>query len=274
MSKLLKLKRFFTLEEAGRYLSSAFEEDVSVSDIYSFALGRHLILSVKFNSVIEASPGYEFAESELPYSANESNSFVSRFGSRVFFEDRVMITEGTFDLSLFGREFMDLNALYMQSIGEVAWECSPVDSVILKKNGFYYKLKGIESQIDEGPHVVPEGRDLDRSESRVDCRTLNYYAHTLVIRKEELDRFISAQDDEATVDPIAVEDEKPLATRERNTLLILIGALCKQVGIDPSSLGVAKSVATMTELVGAPVSEETVKNKLDQVAGALERRQK
>lgn len=274
MSKLLKLKRIFTLEEAGRYLSSAFEEDVSVSDIYSFALDRHLILSVKFNSVIEASPGYEFAESELPYSANESNSFVSRFGSRVFFEDRVMITEGTFDLSLFGREFVDLNALYMQSIGEVVWECSPVDSVILKKNGFYYKLKGIESQIDEGPHVLPEGRDLDRSESRVDCRTLNYYAHTLVIRKEELDRFISAQDDEATVDPIAVEDEKPLATRERNTLLILIGALCKQVGIDPSSLGVAKSVATMTELVGAPVSEETVKNKLDQVAVALERRQK
>ncbi|EKO3415605.1 hypothetical protein ACOIPL_001098 [Vibrio fluvialis] len=266
MSKLLKLKRFFTLKEASKYLSSAFEENVSVSDIYSFALDRHLTLSVKFNSVIEASVGYEFAESELPYRANESNSFVSRFGSRIFFEDGVMITEGIFDLSLFGREFMDLNRLYMQSIGEVAWECSPVDSVILKKNGFYYKLKGIESQIDEGPHVVPEGRNLDRSESRVDCRTLNYYAHTLVIRKEELDRFISAQDDEAPVDPIPVEDEKPLATRERNTLLTVIGALLKEQGITPSDRGVASAIQLMTETIGSVVSENTIRKILGQIS--------
>lgn len=273
MSKLLKLKRFFTLEEAGRHLSSVFEGDVSVSDIYCFALDRHLTLSVKFNSLIEASPGYEFAEQELPFYVNESNSIVTGFGRRVFFEDRVMFTEGIFDLTMFGREFMDLNALYKQSIGEVAWESSPIDSVILRKNGIYYKLKGIESQIDEGPHMIQEGRAIDRSESRVDCRTLNYYSHKLVIRKEELDRFISALD-EVPVESALIEDEKPLATRERNTLLIMIGALCKQVGIDPSSPGVAKSVAAMTELVGAPVSEETVKNKLDQVADALERRQK
>ncbi|WP_167489365.1 hypothetical protein [Vibrio ouci] len=133
---------------------------------------------------------------------------------------------------------MDLNALYMQSIGEVAWECSPVDSVILKKNGFYYKLKGIESQIDEGPHVVPEGRKLDRSESRVDCRPLNYYAHTLVIRKEELDRFISAQDDEAPVKPTPTGDEQSLAWKERNSYLVLIAALSEHLKIDPRARGV------------------------------------
>ncbi|ENC6708509.1 hypothetical protein ABKY54_003094 [Vibrio harveyi] len=63
MSKLLKLKKFFTIEEAGKYLSSVFEDNVSVSDIYGYALDRHLTLSVKFNSLIEMSPGYEFAES-------------------------------------------------------------------------------------------------------------------------------------------------------------------------------------------------------------------
>ncbi|HCE3709038.1 hypothetical protein HJ144_11360 [Vibrio parahaemolyticus] len=262
MSKLLKLKKFFTIEEAGKYLSSVFEDNVSVSDIYGYALDRHLTLSVKFNSLIEMSPGYEFAESDLPYSANETNSFVTRFGRTVFFEDGVMIGEGIWDLSMFGREFMEIDVLHKKSVGETAWESSTVDSIILKRNSIFCKLKALESQIDTGPHVIPEGIAQDLSESRVDCPSLDYYSHKLVIRKEELDRFILSLDDDPLVTPTLTEGEKPLATKERNSLLTLIVALCEQLKIDPLARGAATALQQATELSGTPLGKETIRQIL------------
>ncbi|MCG9658189.1 hypothetical protein [Vibrio mediterranei] len=262
MSKLLKLKKFLTVEEAGKYLSSVLEEAVSVPDIYGFALDRHLTLSVKFNSVIEMSPGFEFEESKLPYNANETNSFVTGLGRRVFFEDSVMIGEGIFDLSMLGSEFMEVDALHKKSLGEIAWESSTIESIILKRNSFFYKLKGLESQIDEVSHVIPEGRALDSHEMRCDCRSLNYYSHKLIIRKEELDRFILSLNEENGLITTPIEEEKSLAAKERNSLLTLIVALCEQLKIDPLARGTAGVLQQATELSGSPLGKETIRQIL------------
>lgn len=48
MSKLLSLKDWVTLDEAARHLSGVFNEDVSVGDLYRFALSGRLILSANF----------------------------------------------------------------------------------------------------------------------------------------------------------------------------------------------------------------------------------
>lgn len=48
MNKLLSLKEWLTLEEASAHLSSVFQESVSTADLYRFALGGHLVLSVNF----------------------------------------------------------------------------------------------------------------------------------------------------------------------------------------------------------------------------------
>lgn len=269
MSKLLQLKKFFTMKEAASYLSSVLEESVSETDIYGFALDRHLTLSVKFNSLIEMSPGYEFADADLPYSADDNNCFVNRFGHRVFFEDVVMISEGIWDLSMLGGEFIEIDALHKTATGEGTWERPRIDAVILKKNAIFCKLKCLGSNIDEAPHVIPEGEARDLTEKRIDCLTLGYYSHNIVIRKEELSRFIDSLDDEPEATPVIAED-KPLMARERNILLKMIGAFCNELNIDPSARGVTTSVQAMTELAGTPISDDTIRKILKDVSTLLE----
>ncbi|MEJ1098570.1 MULTISPECIES: hypothetical protein [unclassified Pseudoxanthomonas] len=48
MSILLSLKEWLTLDEAAQHLSAVFQENVSIADLYRFALGKHLVLSANF----------------------------------------------------------------------------------------------------------------------------------------------------------------------------------------------------------------------------------
>ncbi len=262
MSKLLKLKKLFTVEEAARYLSSVLEENVSETDIYGFALERDLTLSVTFNSLIEMSPGYEFTESDLPYSADDSNSFVNRFGHRIYFEDGVMIGEGVWDLSMLGGEFIEINALHKEAVGEETWERPRVDAVVLKKNSIFCKLKCLESNVDEAPHVIPEGVARDLNEKRIDCQTLSYYSHRIVIRKEELNRFISFLGDEP---PTPEPEQKSLGSKERTTLLRLIRSLCKAQGIDLNVRGVVKELEWITDKAEDTLSDETLRKIIKKI---------
>jgi len=97
--------------------------------------------------------------------------------------------------------------------------------------------------------------------------SLTQHLHTLVIRTDEITRFVECLQ-------VTSPEEKPLLPKEKNTLLILIGALCKHYGIDPSGRGVTPSVVKMTELIGAPLGDDAVRNVLHQVDPAIEKRSK
>ncbi|MDD1826799.1 hypothetical protein LRP52_31935, partial [Photobacterium sp. ZSDE20] len=230
-----------------------------------YALDRHLTLSVKFNSLIEMSPGYVFAEEDLPYGANELNSFTISLGRRVFFEDIVMIDEGIWDLSMLGRELMSVDALQQNALGGKTWRSSPIDSVILKKNGIYCKLKGLESNIDAGPHVIPEGMVRDFSENRVDCRSLDYYDHEIVIKTHELTRFIQSLDDEK---PDDLKGEPSTSTKELNSHIIFARGLMEMAGIDPAKKGYTTAIKVAIETNGLSMSENTIRKMCKQVREA------
>ncbi len=68
--------------------------------------------------------------------------------------------------------------------------------------------------------------------------------------------------------------EKPVATRERNTLLLIIAALCDYSAIRHQERGAARQIARMTEEIGAPVSEDTVLRHLGKIPDAIESREK
>lgn len=69
----------------------------------------------------------------------------------------------------------------------------------------------------------------------------------------------------------AVDDEKPLATRERNTLLVMIGLLCDLAGHDLTKPAkTAVSIRNAAALRGIDIGETTIEEHLKKVNKALE----
>lgn len=67
---------------------------------------------------------------------------------------------------------------------------------------------------------------------------------------------------------------KPITTNERNSLLTIIAALCDYSAIDSKARGAAAQIAKLTEDIGAPVSDDTVRRALEKIPDALESRMK
>ena len=68
--------------------------------------------------------------------------------------------------------------------------------------------------------------------------------------------------------------DRPLATRQRKTFLIIIAALCSSAKIDPEARGASQRIKELTESLGVPVDDETIRNLLSEIPDALEARMK
>ena len=66
MSKLFKLKKYLTLDEASTYLTNMLEETVTISDIYRLGLDGHLKISINFINKTKAIQGKCVLKSEAP----------------------------------------------------------------------------------------------------------------------------------------------------------------------------------------------------------------
>ncbi|MGR5452880.1 hypothetical protein [Vibrio alfacsensis] len=269
MSKLLKIKKELSIKGACEYLSQVLAEPVSTLQLYELAIERHLTISVQFHSVIEIEQGHLFKSNNEPYYSDESNSLSVGFDSNLYFEGEVAYATGTWDLSMFGSEFEDIDRLYRQEAGTTAWRSSMNRPVILKKGDIYCKLKGVKSQIDTESNVIVEQSLPPESQEKADCLSLNYYEHDLVIRTEELLRFVQSLNDEPKVEQ---HKEKPLSPKKLNSLLVLINALCENSNIDPTTRGVAVSLARMTEVSGTPLTEDFIRSHLKLIPEAVEKR--
>ncbi|MGZ8982781.1 MAG: hypothetical protein ACXW11_02360 [Methylotenera sp.] len=68
--------------------------------------------------------------------------------------------------------------------------------------------------------------------------------------------------------------DKAMTTTERNTLLTIIAALCDYSDIKYQERGAAGQIAKMTEEVGAPITDDTIRKMLSKISDALESRKK
>lgn len=66
--------------------------------------------------------------------------------------------------------------------------------------------------------------------------------------------------------------DKVLTATERNTLLTIIAALCDYSAIKIDGRGAATQIAKLTEEIGTPVSDDTVRRWLKQIPDARETR--
>ena len=67
---------------------------------------------------------------------------------------------------------------------------------------------------------------------------------------------------------------KSLSTKARHTMLVIIAALCKEANIDYSQRGVANTIQYLTENIGSPVTDDTIRSVLKQINEAVDVRSK
>ncbi len=217
-------------------------------------------------------------------------------------EKPVITIKGVWDLPMIGAEKLDIEHDYQQLTSGLEVTLVAIDGTFVQKGDVVCQLqtdfddneclqgskaqqKVMESHItihevnkDEA-NKLREKFKADRKkylkERKIKPKEDNYFPsgglaehdNSLVIRTKEITRFIQSLEDTPA-------SEKPLTSKERNSLLVLIGALCKEVDIDPNKRGVTASLVAMTEVLGAPLSDDTVRKVLSQIENAIDSRSK
>jgi hypothetical protein len=217
--------------------------------------------------------------------------------------DEVNNIEGVWDLPLFGAESLDVEHKFQNITGGPGVTLIAIDGAFVERNdGRVFQL---QEDYDENEYQAGSKAELkllkqyiinkQLSESEAD-ELLKKHAED---RKEFLERrkntpkedhyypagglpedavFVvrreSIRDFEQFVNDDQKEVEKLLSTSERNSLLTIIAALCQQARIQPQERGAPTKIANLTEAIGAPVSDDTVRRLLAKLPDALESRMK
>lgn len=135
------------------------------------------------------------------------------------------------------------------------------------------EIKGVKAQKLLDKHKEDRKAFLEKRKNWGNAN--NYYPAgglpkdaVIVVRTAALRKF------EQSVNDTPTNTEKPLTTTERNSLLAVIAALCDYSAIDPAGRGTAGQIAKMSEEIGAPVTDDTIRKILAKIPDALESRKK
>ncbi len=228
MGKLLNLRSWFDLHDAATILASSFGEKVSDVDVLRLALDKQLTISIR---VINEAYGRECREiqpndiewKEIPSLDGDRMLKMPASGKILYFRDintfyhidgPVYSLNGIFDLPMIGGEQVDVEHRFNQI------QFQPIPTAV--------SLEGVMIRSPEGKIYELQSRyDKPNSPSFTDpdnfhpagCLPEDY---VFVIKKECLDDFVRRHTETPT------GNEKPLGTRERATLLNIIGVLLEK----------------------------------------------
>jgi hypothetical protein len=272
MSKLFKLKKWLTLPDAAKHLTSVFEEEVTEADILRLALDGKIKLAIQLINGAYANLLNPIDISNLKYKEVPAlhdgtvmlpiGGSVYRFGDGVFqvIENITELYDGIWDLPLFNDLHYnaarhDLENRYQMLTGGAAVTTVNIDGsiIVADTNGGLYMIQALYDDGDR-KHYYPAGRLPEDG--------------ILVIRTDALREF------EQSINDIPAITEKPITTTERNTLLTIIAALCDYSAITHQERGTAAQLVKMTQEIGAAVSDDTIRKILKQIPDALESRTK
>lgn len=298
MSKLLKLKAWLTLDEVIKHISNVLGEPITLADVYRLALDGNLKLSVHFVNGACAKKVKFIKATELVYKqvvpkgipnfpkgkcfrvpVNASKPISQGYWVQQI-EPDITVLKGVWDLAMKGAERSDISNRYQQEVSGVSVKIPKEVGHYVEQGdiGFELHVKGkplAESECDatsEVSAIEEVDEQTDELRLRRPRRLPTFYLASnldeldavLVVRTAEVTRFIQSLEDES--------HSKALNSHERNTLLVLIGALCKEANVDWSQRGISASLVAMTELIGAPVTDDTVRKVLKQIGPAIDAR--
>jgi hypothetical protein len=287
VSKVFKLKKWLPLDEAVNHISNVLGEPITLADIYKCALDGHLILSANFVN------GSQAKEVFL-----DENGWISESCSVKPVKDELFPIKGLWDLTMLGSERADIEHLYHQETSGISVKDHASRGVFLQQGNTLCQLfttikPSSEEKSTSNKRVIKRGllalctpynnfrpkiSESNGNNNSEDNQSvfhhINHHAlgldeeeHVLVIRTDEVTRFIQTLED-------TPQEAKPLSSNEKNSLLVLIAALCKEANVDWSQRGVTTSLEAMTDLIGAPISDETIRKILKQIDPAIESRSK
>ncbi|MCF4174462.1 hypothetical protein [Vibrio sp. McD22-P3] len=160
MSKLLKLKKHLTIEDATRYISKFMEEPVTVADIYDLVLNGKLTLSVLLNNQAFVVGGrciekpdnesnqYQVDENLLtggrldsPYSICLDDELSIEKDKWLIFDKEILAIDGVWDLAMIGLERHKVQVLYNNEINSEEPKLSVPNDFFLKRGQQVFKVK-------------------------------------------------------------------------------------------------------------------------------------
>jgi hypothetical protein len=260
---------------------------VKPEDVQFYLMENHVLTNEKLEIPYRMPVNHEIRVAD--------NDWISIVGNVVSIRD-------VWDLTMLGSEAIDIEFYYQQMTSGLEVTLVGLEGVFVEKddviaqlqtdfddNEFQKGSKAQEKELEQfifsnevskaetkelkNKFKIDREEYLDHRKSRP--RDDNYFPsggldehdYVLVVRTNELNRFVRSLEDTSS-------DERPLTSKERNSLLVLIGALCKEVHIDPTQRGVASSLVAMTELIGAPLTDDTIRKILNQIEPAIDSRSK
>lgn len=217
-------------------------------------------------------------------------------GQFINWDEKVTIIDGVWDLVMRASEKIDVEFVYHQHIGGPYVDLVGLDGAFVKQGDVYCRLvesyddneyqKGslaTKKQLEKwiANNEVPE-ENIKPMWEKFDADRREYLAER-DSRPRHMDYFPAGglpKDGVYVVRTAAIVDflnrinetpanEKQLSTKERNSLLMLIAALCKEAKYDLNKRGIAASLAKATEELGKPLSDDTIRGILKQVKNTL-----
>lgn len=275
MKKLFTLKEWLSLEEASTYLSACLCEPVSAADVVRLAIDGHLVVSVYFVNPVYARRGVL-----VPNDGSVCGGIPFNSREILVFDNEVTRLSGVYDLPMNGGEVFDCEHKYQKLVGGPIVMMGEARGAFVRESNsnFYFAIQQYCAEMDENfnfgearyqlekwwwkgrlfddfviEYQIEKGADLRLSPSREDV---------FVVRSSALREFLEA------VQPAKVE--RPIATRERNTLLSLVAVLCKIGNLDVSTpaktAGVIRSAAIE---MGMDIGETTIEGKLKAIPAVV-----
>lgn len=281
MSKLFKLKKWLTVPDAAKHLAIVFGEEVTEADVLRFALDGDLRLSVHLVNGAYARPCFLVNVEELEWddvpSLDGNGTIKIHKGGRIFGDERgcfqvhrtvTELDSDVWDLPLTGGERVDVEFRYQQLTNGPEVTAVSLDGVfVAATNG---DLKEIQSRFEDGPYFNKS--DFKKPFLHPD----NFHPAgalpddgVFVVRIEALTDFIQSVNADST------RVEKPPGTIERNTLLTIIAALCKDAGYDHTKHAkTAGLIQSTADKMGVAIGETTIEGHLKKIPDALATRMK
>lgn len=284
MSKLFKLKEWVTIPDAARHLSQIVNELVSEADILQMALDGHIKISVYFPNRAKARIGRVIPYKDVPrkqlpavdekgpityvdgYPMNDlpEGTLPDSETPFIYFEKEVVSIDGVWDLAMQGNERFDVEYDLQQLIGGPDVTMFNIEGTFLnRQDGMWAAL---QQRVPDRVNVDVEGREKRIKASYYPAEGLGADC-VRVIRVSELMALQSKLDGSAL--------NNTLSTRERNTLLVIIGVLCKELRLDYTRCAkTAGLIESSAALLGVSVGESTIEKHLKRVTDAMATRMK